>query len=141
MARRLKFRRLPRMVPDLPQGALSSPPPLGPVESPSESARYSDVDMPTANVQAPKCSGGELGALPPQRIRTESREARITGRDAFRERHQVATWDRVGTPAMHRGAGQIAVCSPAAGRPARNIIFPTGSRLDGWTIIFPMQRI
>ena len=114
------------MVPDLPQGTLSWRPPFSSADSSPKSVYDSGADRPTSNVQPPERPGEDLDAPPIERVRTESQEARIAGNNEFRERHRLIALDRAGALTIGEDDLQGAIRFPALGRPAYDIIFPTG---------------
>ena len=67
------------MAPDLPQEAISLRPPLGLVDLSAESARELGGDQLAISARPPKHPSGDLGALSPQRVHTDSQEARSAG--------------------------------------------------------------
>ena len=92
------------MVAALPQGTFS----------PSDSLHDSGADWPSAIVQTPNRSLGELDAASSQQVRTESRNTHIAGHSEFRGRRRLLTRDRPGASAIDKDDAQNTIRCPAA---------------------------
>ena len=116
------------MVPDLPQGTLPFRPPLGLVDSPSESAHECGGDWPTNNARTPRQSGGDWGAPSPQRPRTDSQGTRAAGDNEFIARRKLVVWDRAGAVWVNGEDSQLAILPHVADWLAYDILHGEGER-------------